>query len=258
MDGILAWIDPHLGTADLLAALAITLGAGVVKGLVGFAMPMLMISGLTLFLAPDIALAALILPTLISNLMQAFRGGFRGAWAMVMEFRFYIFVMLTMLFVATQAVPGLSPRVFFLGLGVPITAFTLMNIALPSWRLARRSRLVETVIGAIAGLAGGISGVWGPPTVAYLTALDVPKAKSVRVQGMIYLTGSVALMAGHSATGVFGRDTIGLSIWMVAPAILGVVLGQKLQDRIDQKVFRRVTLIVLLLAGLNLLRRGLF
>jgi hypothetical protein len=33
--------------------------------------------------------------------------------------------------------------------------------------------------------------------------------------------------------------------------------GYLVQDRLDQVVFRRVTLIVLVIAGLNLLRRGL-
>jgi hypothetical protein len=35
-------------------------------------------------------------------------------------------------------------------------------------------------------------------------------------------------------------------------------LGGRVMDRIDQAVFRRATLLVLLLAGLNLIRRALF
>jgi uncharacterized membrane protein YfcA len=34
-------------------------------------------------------------------------------------------------------------------------------------------------------------------------------------------------------------------------------LGFKLQDRMDQALFRRATLIVLMVAGANLIRRGL-
>ena len=42
------------------------------------------------------------------------------------------------------------------------------------------------------------------------------------------------------------------------PAVAGMLAGQALQDRLDQDRFRRLTLFVLVLAGLNLLRRGLF
>ncbi|MEZ5869796.1 MAG: hypothetical protein R3D46_15805 [Defluviimonas denitrificans] len=63
--------DPIL----LLTACAITLFAGTVKGAVGFAMPMIMISGLASILPADQALAALIVPTLVTNLAQSFRQG---------------------------------------------------------------------------------------------------------------------------------------------------------------------------------------
>ena len=52
----MAGLDPAL----FWLAMAITLFAGVVKGAVGFAMPMIMISGFSSFLTPELALAGLI------------------------------------------------------------------------------------------------------------------------------------------------------------------------------------------------------
>ncbi|MCU0802653.1 MAG: sulfite exporter TauE/SafE family protein, partial [Rhodobacteraceae bacterium] len=46
-----------------MAVLAITAFAGFVKGAIGFAMPMIMISAFASLLPPDMALAALVLPT---------------------------------------------------------------------------------------------------------------------------------------------------------------------------------------------------
>ena len=51
----------------------VALFAGLVKGVVGFAMPTILISGLTFVLAPEQALAALIVPTLVTNGWQALR-----------------------------------------------------------------------------------------------------------------------------------------------------------------------------------------
>jgi hypothetical protein len=56
-------------------AVGITLGAGFVKGVSGFAMPMLMISSLVTFLPPTTALAILIMPTFLTNMTQALRQG---------------------------------------------------------------------------------------------------------------------------------------------------------------------------------------
>jgi uncharacterized membrane protein YfcA len=43
---------------------------------------------------------------------------------------------------------------------------------------------------------------------------------------------------------------------MVLPAVLGMWMGGRIFDRIDQVMFRRATLVILLMAGLNLVRRA--
>ena len=68
-------------------AMAVTLFAGFVKGAVGFAMPMIMISAFSSFLTPELALAGLILPTVVTNLSQAFRHGWQPAWDTVVTYR---------------------------------------------------------------------------------------------------------------------------------------------------------------------------
>jgi uncharacterized membrane protein YfcA len=48
-----------------------------------------------------------------------------------------------------------------------------------------------------------------------------------------------------------------LSVALVVPSLIGMAVGLRLHDRLDQKRFRQATLAVLVLAGLNLVRRGL-
>ena len=69
----------NLSTPAFAAAMVITLFAGFVKGAVGFAMPMIMMGAFSSFLPPELALAGLILPTLVTNLSQAFRQGLQPA-----------------------------------------------------------------------------------------------------------------------------------------------------------------------------------
>ena len=105
---------------------------------------------------------------------------------------------------------------------------------------------------------GGLAGIWGPPTVAYLTALDTPKYDQMRVQGVIYGAGSALLFVAHLGSGVLRGETMPFAVLLVIPAILGMWVGGQVMDRIDQKAFRRATLVVLIIAGGNLIRRGLF
>ncbi|NSY39731.1 sulfite exporter TauE/SafE family protein [Leisingera sp. ANG59] len=246
-----------LSPAELAAAFGIALLAGTVKGLVGFAMPMIFISGLSMFLAPDLALAGLILPTLVTNGMQALRQGPAAAMASIRKFRVFLLIGLVCLLLSAQSVRLLPQQALLLVIGLPVTVFACIQLMGKTFTIANPSRRSEAMVGGIAGLIGGVSGVWGPPTVAYLTALNTEKTEQIRVQGVIYGLGAVALLVAHVGSGVIRAETAPFSLALIVPAVAGMWIGGQLHDRIDQVLFRRATLVVLLIAGLNLLRRGL-
>ena len=253
MDMLFSGLAPSL----FALALGVALLAGVIKGVVGFAMPMVMISGLGSFMAPELALAGLILPTLVTNGMQALRQGLAMAWASIRRFRLFLVIGLVMLVGSAQLVTLLPASVMLLLIGVPVTFFAVLQLLGWTLSLDGPRRGAEAAIGAFAGFIGGISGVWGPPTVAYLTAINTPKSEQMRVQGVIYGLGALALFGAHIQSGVMRAETAPFSAAMIVPAVLGMWLGTMIQDRLDQAVFRKVTLWVLLIAGANLIRRGL-
>lgn len=254
MESIFALMDP----AIFMMALLIALLAGVIKGIVGFAMPMILISGLSSLIAPELALAGLIVPTLLANGWQALRQGPRAAVKSVYEFRIFLGVGLMMLLLSAQLVRVLPVSVLLMGIGAPVALFAVLQLLGWHLRLPDKGRgWIEAAIGGFAGFIGGLSGVWGPPTVAYLTALETPKRDHIRVQGVVYGLGAVALFGAHIGSGVLRAETLPFSLAMVGPALLGMWVGLQVQDRIDHVVFRRATLAVLLIAGLNLVRRGL-
>ncbi len=246
-----------LSPTQLTLAIGVALIAGFIKGVVGFAMPMIFVSGLSTFLAPDLALAMLIFPTLATNGVQALRQGPRAAWASMTKFKLYMIVGGIVLVLSAQLVSILSMQVMLLIIGIPVTFFALMQIAGWTLKLNGQSRTFEVVIGTVAGFLGGMSGIWGPPTVMYLTALGTQKHEQMRAQGVIYGLGAVSLMGAHIGSGVLNANTWPLSAAMIIPALLGMVCGGQVMDRIDQVLFRRATLFVLLVAGLNLMRRAL-
>ena len=249
---------PLLTLHELALAAMVAIVAGFVKGVVGFAMPLIFISGLTVFLPPELALAGLILPTLVTNLMQSLRQGVGAAVRSTREFRVFLLVGFVMLVICAQFVRGMPIQTMMAVIGVPVTLFAVLQLSGYHPKIPRRSTAVEVIAGATAGALGGVSGVWGPPTVAYLTALDTPKHDQMRVQGVIYGLGAVALLGAHIGSGVLRAETVGFSLAMLPAALIGVRIGMAVMDRIDQIMFRRATLLVLLVAGLNLIRRAWF
>jgi uncharacterized membrane protein YfcA len=240
------------------AAAVVTVTAGFIKGAVGFAMPMIMIAGLGSLMPADLALAALILPTLTSNLYQATRDGLGPAAASARGYWRYMLTVVVFILLSAQAVAIMPPSTMLMLLGCVVSTFCAVQLAgwRPRMRAAARPR-AEVAIGALAGAMGGVSGVWGPPTVMYLTAIDAEKRESVRVQGVVYALGSIALTLAHLRSGVLNADTAWLSLALVLPASLGMAAGRRVQDRLDHARFRKVTLLVLSVSGLNLIRRAL-
>ena len=240
------------------AAMAVTLFAGFVKGAVGFAMPLIMVSAFSAFLPPELALAGLLLPTLMTNLAQAFRQGWSPAVKTAAKYR--RFLIGTVVFIALSAqVFDLIPRVgYLLLLGVPVTAFAAVQLAgVPlQLRLEHRFR-AEWVLGVIGGLYGGVSGIWGPPLLVLLLSTGVPKLEMIRAQGVVFLIGAMALLAAHLGTGLASPERLAFSAALVVPAMIGMALGYRLQDRLDQTVFRRWTQGLLVVSGLNLVRQAL-
>jgi uncharacterized membrane protein YfcA len=253
-------MDPILSDFPLWItafAVAVAVLAGIIKGVVGFAMPTVLMAGLSTVLPPDLALAGLILPTFLSNLWQALRQGVRAALASLRKVRVFLIAGGVVMAVAAQLVPMLPPWAMFLIIGPLITLYALSTLMGRGLRVASDAGgRGEAGMGALAGFFGGISGIWGPPTVAMLVARNTEKTEQIRVQGVIYGLGSVLLLVSHLGSGVLRAETLPLSLALVPPALLGVVIGFRLQDRLDQDMFRKVTLWVLLLAGLNLIRRG--
>ena len=78
------------------------------------------------------------------------------------------------------------------------------------------------------------------------------------MQGIIFGTGSVTILFAHLRSGILNEETIPFTLALLPVSLIGMWSGFRIQDRLDQDRFRQMTLIILVVAGLNLLRKGLF
>ena len=68
--------------------------------------------------------------------------------------------------------------------------------------------------------------------------------------------GAVVLLASHLQTGVLNAQTLPFSAALALPAMVGLLLGYRLGDRLDEARFRRWTHALLVVTGLNLIRQA--
>ena len=110
--------------------------------------------------------------------------------------------------------------------------------------------------GVAAGLLGGAIGTPGPPVILYAAAQDwSPRTVKANIQAFLIVNQAVILI-GYWWASLLDREIWRLTWLFAAPAVIGLVAGMLLFNRLDRERFRRVVFAVLLLSGLVLLIRG--
>ena len=90
----------------------------------------------------------------------------------------------------------------------------------------------------------------------YMVALKLPKEKFVAAIGIAYLTGVLALMVFLATYNFLTWQIILWSALAALPMFAGQLAGQKARQRIAEKPFRLMVLILMLFSGANLIRKA--
>jgi hypothetical protein len=110
--------------------------------------------------------------------------------------------------------------------------------------------------GLAAGVLGGAIGTPGPPVILYAAAQDwSPRTVKANIQAFLMIN-QVVILIGYWWAGLLDREVWRLTWLFAAPAVIGLVAGMLLFNRLDRERFRRVVFAVLLVSGLVLLIRG--
>ena len=247
------------GVWPLLMVAAAFFAGGFVKGAIGFALPLVAVTGAASVMPAAAAVATAILPILVSNLLQVRRDGLGPMRETMRRFWPMNLMLVLLLCLSAPLLPEVDERTFFLVLGASVGSFSALQLI--GWRpeVAPEMELgVGLGVGALSGVFAGLTGIWGPPLILYLVALRLPKLEQIRAAAFSFLCGSLTLAPAHLFTGVLNAQTGMLSALAIIPTLLGMAAGQAIQDRLNVELFRRLTLTVLFLSALNLLRRAVF
>lgn len=241
---------------EIAFAVAVFLLAGSVKGTLGIGLPTIAISLMSQVLDPRLAVTLTIGPLLLTNLQQAVRSGF-----FLRTLRRYAPYWATLAVIITFSAifaQGLSAAALLMVMGGSVVFFTALQLFVRPPRLpARFDRLAQIAAGATSGLMGGVTAIWGPPILMYLISSRVEKDEFVRATGVLLTLGAIPLAATYAAQGHLAGDRAAVSFALAIPSVLGFMLGERLRRYLKPERFHTAVLVMFLLLGLNLLRRGM-
>lgn len=242
--------------ADLLLILAVFLIAGLVKGVAGFGLPTVSIALLALVRPLPEAMALMLVPSLATNLWQAFAGG--ALRQVAPRIGPFLACAAIACFLAAGQLARADLALLSGLLGVTLVASAALALAAPALPAPapRTERWLAPPMGAVSGAIAGLTGSFLVPAAPWLQAIRLPREQFVQGFGLGVVLVNGALAAGLAGGGLLPAE-IGLaSLAGLVPAFAGMALGRRVRLRLDEAAFRRVVQVALGLVGLWLVLRG--
>jgi uncharacterized membrane protein YfcA len=261
----------------LCAVAGVFLAGGVVKGGIGLGLPTVSIGLMAIWMPVEQAAGILILPVILTNIWQVLAG---TALKLVL-IRLWTMLVAMMIGSAAAAILIASANQALAAglLGTMLIIYAALALSGARFSVPVRMEGVwNPVIGLATGLISGATAIFVIPAVPYLQSLhfasggpgreddptdptratDVTMIKDALIQslGVTVLVASVGLAIGLGAKGSLPLGAAVPGLIGTATAILGMVAGRKIRNRMSLEVFRRWVLSALLVLGVVMVARA--
>lgn len=230
--------------------------AAYVKGITGLGFPLIATPVVALLLDIRTAITILIIPNIVMDITQIFRGGFLTA--IFRRFAWLLLFTVVGVFLGTKILILLPIWALNLTLGFMVLAFVASNISHFDFIIPFSvERFLSPTVGFTSGLLAGMTNVSGPALAVYLYSLKIPKPLFIKSIATIFIVTKVSQLIAVSTWGLFTSSTLRLSLEVTLLILLGFYAGLKTQDRVNQKTFNHTLLILLFVTGVTLIVRAL-
>ena len=248
----------YSGHASIIAGVVCSLTvAGLLKGTIGVGMPVVALPLLSLFIDIKSATMLLSMPLVFSNLPQALEDGKAGRC--LAELTPVFLGMIPGLFLGVWVLLALDVNIAKMIAGLMLIGVSGVTLLAPKLEIQPRSVLPAGIIfGFFGGILGGVAAMSGPLVFIFLLAKGL-RGKAFTKAASLFLVvsaGSLAILLTTSSQ--FTWADISVSTAATLPVVLGMYFGQHMRDKIAPETFRKLVLIAVIAAGVDLLRHGFF
>jgi hypothetical protein len=247
---ILAMLD-----STVLLEIGVFLLAGTIKGVLGLGLPTVSIGLLSLVMPPVQAAAILVVPSAVTNVWQLALG------PSLRPLLRRLGLMMVGVCLGTWAGMGLlsADQTAATALGIAliiysVTGLTKLRLTVP----ARHERWLSPVIGALTGAITAATGTFVIPAVPYLGALNLEREDLIQALGLSFTVSTFAITVNLFHAGAFDMPNATTSLLMLAPASVGMLIGQWIRNRISATTFRLCFFLGMLALGAHLALRVFF
>jgi uncharacterized membrane protein YfcA len=213
----------------------------VVKGVIGSGLPTIAVGLLTAVIGLHPAIALMLAPTIVTNVWQAVIGGhLRTVLARVWPF---LLVGTFAIWLGALALTRLNVHFLSGLLGFLLASYGAFNLFGRQVAIApHRRTAIGVVAGFLNGVFGGMTGSFGVPGIPYLQAIGLKRDELIQALGILFTLSTVSLSLALGGQNLLTFQLGLASVLAVAPALVGMVVGQQLRRMLPEARFRVVFL----------------
>lgn len=238
---------PEAGPLAVVAATFLL--AGCVKGVVGLGLPSVSLAILTVVFDLHTAMALLLAPSFVTNVWQGVVGG--HARAVFSRVWLFLVMATVTVWIGALALTRVDAALLTALLGVLLAAYGAVSLGGLRFNVPKRHEAwVGPALGSINGVLTGMTGSFMVPGIFFLQGIGLSRDMLVQAMGMLFSVSTAALAIAMSQANLVGVEQGVLSVAGIPPAILGMVLGQRIRSRLSEQAFRRAFFVAILLLGL--------
>ena len=235
----------------------IFLFAGFVKGTSGIGLPAISLAFLTMFMGIKVAIALVVMPGLLTNFWQVF-GRFKIKNIIIRMWPLLIFLFIFSLLGARILVN--NSEILTLLLGVILSFYATISlikkneITIP----VKYEKLIGAFAGAFGGFFGGSTGTFIFPLALYVYSLKMNKNEFLQTIALVLISASLFLGIALTGNKLWTLELFLYSSYAVLPSFIGMYIGRNLQFILNEDLFRKIFLFVLIIIGLLIINKAIF
>ena len=222
--------------------------AGTVKGVIGLGLPTVSLALLTVAIDLPTAMALMLLPSFVTNLWQALV----GSHIRVILQRLWPFLLLATVtvWIGASALTRIDLALLSALLGALLVAYAGANlIGLRITLSPQREQWAGPLLGLVNGVLTGMTGSFVVPGVMFLQAIGLARDVLIQAMGILFALSTLALAIALQRNALLTLEHGIMSTTALLPAILGMVLGQRIRQSVSGQLFSKVFFAALLMLG---------
>ena len=236
----------------LVAIASVFLIGGVVKGVIGLGLPSVSLALLAVIIDLPSAMALIVMPTFFTNVWQALVGG--NAKVLVARLWPFFFLAAFTVWIGASALTRVDLAWLSALLGLLLMFYSVVNLGGLHFKTSPRHEVwLGPLMGSLNGVFMGMTGSAVVPGVMYLQSLGLSRDVLVQAMGILFMVTTLALGIALQQNAFLNLQNGMVSMTSLIPAVIGMLVGQRVRQNLSESVFRRILFVALLVLGMYLI-----